>query len=53
MLKPNRSKSALLVFYYLPINHLLIITIPDLEFLAVPTQLCFTRCLIVCLSIIY
>ena len=41
MLKPNRSKSALLVFYYLPINHLLnllIITIPDLEFLAVPNS---------------
>ena len=38
MLKPNRSKSALLVFYYLNINHLLIITIPDLEFLAVPNS---------------
>ena len=24
------------VFYYLPIYHLLIITIPDLEFIAVP-----------------
>ena len=30
---PNRRCS---VFYYLPIYHLLIITIPDLEFLAVP-----------------
>ena len=26
------------VFYYLPIYHLLIITIPDLEFLAVPNS---------------
>ena len=30
---PNRRYS---IFYYLPIYHLIIITIPDLEFIAVP-----------------
>ena len=32
---PNRRCSF---FYYLPIYHLLIITIPELEFLAVPNS---------------